>query len=182
MPMVKSQYGPKGTLTTSMQREAVDLGPTPDFWGDLDRMRRKIKPREREAPRYSAPILPRDTGSSRSQGESLRSSGPTMSFVKRIGGPNIVSGYVQANAGDPGAVYGGWIPEGAAMSAGGGGGNITLSGSGGNAFAGDPFFAADYARAISNSQSAQDDGRFAVPVVKGYDDQGRPIVGPDLLR
>jgi hypothetical protein len=39
--------------------------------------------------------------------------GSNMSFVSSVGGPNVVPGLVRTYAGDPRAVYGGWVPKGA---------------------------------------------------------------------
>lgn len=35
-----------GTLSTTLPREGLDIGPRPDFWGDLDRLQSRLRPRQ----------------------------------------------------------------------------------------------------------------------------------------
>lgn len=44
MPAVRSSYGSGGNLSTSMEREGVDIGPIPDFWSELNAIRTRLGP------------------------------------------------------------------------------------------------------------------------------------------
>lgn len=44
MPKVTNSYGPDGTLNTTMDREGMDIGPAPDYWADLENIRKRLKP------------------------------------------------------------------------------------------------------------------------------------------
>jgi hypothetical protein len=57
MPRVESSYGPGNTLNTTMDREGMDIGPTPDIWGDLEKIRTKLKPATTATARQQAPAL-----------------------------------------------------------------------------------------------------------------------------
>jgi len=35
-----------GALSTSLPREGLDIGPRPDFWGDLNKMQSRLRPRQ----------------------------------------------------------------------------------------------------------------------------------------
>lgn len=127
MPSARSSYGQGNALSMNLGREGVDLGPRPDFWGDLARMRAMFTPRpvasaaapasgggggESAAPYMSYDIAPRSQP--QGTGSSWNSS---QRFVKNIwGGPQVMGGNVETNAG-PGAVYGGyWATPSAPVS------------------------------------------------------------------
>lgn len=42
---VKNTIGNGGGLKTVLPREGLDIGPAPDFWGDLNKIQRRFKPR-----------------------------------------------------------------------------------------------------------------------------------------
>lgn len=44
MAAISNTYGSDGALRTRLPRQGVDIGPTPDFWGDLGNIVRTLKP------------------------------------------------------------------------------------------------------------------------------------------
>lgn len=42
--MATNSYDSNGTLRTTLPREGVDIGPIPDFWGDMSNIVRTLKP------------------------------------------------------------------------------------------------------------------------------------------
>lgn len=42
--MATNSYDSHGTLRTSLPREGVDIGPQPDFWGDMGKIVRTLRP------------------------------------------------------------------------------------------------------------------------------------------
>lgn len=44
MPRTTSSYRPDGTIDTSMERTGVDIGPVPDFWGDVGDVYNRLRP------------------------------------------------------------------------------------------------------------------------------------------
>lgn len=41
---ISTMYGPGATAQTSMDLRGVDLGATPDYWSDFNRLRTRLKP------------------------------------------------------------------------------------------------------------------------------------------
>lgn len=155
IPTTRSSYGRGGTLKTVSQRENYDLGSTPSFWDDLRKMRSTMggmRPSAAPPPFYFPDPSTRSGANAAGQGESLRQI-PT--FVKNMSGPNIVSGYTSAYAGDPGAVFHGYVPENAIMPGAAQPMGPMSSGRSPGQFEGDPFFA-DY-RVGGQSDNDEDD-------------------------
>jgi hypothetical protein len=104
------------------------------------------------------------------------------SYVRNVGGFNQTPRAEQASAGEPGAVFGGWIPGGAVSGGGGGGGR---SGGGGGGGGGSDYggsgvgrsntFNDDYIGRIKKSQQQQGDGTYSQSVPG-------TTYGVDLLR
>lgn len=42
---ISSTINPAGLLSTHLPREGVDIGETPDFWGDIEKLKGYLKPR-----------------------------------------------------------------------------------------------------------------------------------------
>ena len=70
MPSTKTSYDKAGTVTSTTQREGIDIGPRPDFFADLARLQSMMRPR--------ADV----------QAQSLRASGPRLSPAD-LAGPNL---------------------------------------------------------------------------------------------
>lgn len=45
---VKNSFDSSGGLSTTLPREGLDIGPRPDFWGDLDRLQSRLRPRQQQ--------------------------------------------------------------------------------------------------------------------------------------
>lgn len=69
--MATNSYDSSGTLRTTLPRQSIDIGATPDFWGDMGKIVRTLKPvaspqvqaqalRQSEA---AQPIMPETTRS-----------------------------------------------------------------------------------------------------------------------
>ncbi len=55
---VKTSYGQGGTVKSVLPREGIDIGPIPDFWGDLNDVVSKLRPLpSQQAPRMQAQAL-----------------------------------------------------------------------------------------------------------------------------
>lgn len=44
MARTTSSYRPDGTIDTTMERSGVDIGPVPDFWGDVEDVYNRLRP------------------------------------------------------------------------------------------------------------------------------------------
>lgn len=121
MPNINTAFGPGGVANTTLDREGVDIGARPDFWGDLDKMSRVFRP-ARTTPMAQGMALamaPRGssgTGPVRRKFDSGGGDAPPVtegshSFVQNMWGPQQTGGYVATSFG-PRAVYGGWDPTG----------------------------------------------------------------------
>lgn len=126
MPFANTSFGPGGVANTELGREGVDIGARPDFWGDLEKMTRVMRPARTTpqaqgralatAPNYDSgtgPIL-RESAGTRTDDPNPTGAGlGTHSFVKNMFGPQQTGGFVRTGF-QPGAVYGGWDPTGGA--------------------------------------------------------------------
>ena len=43
-PGATNSYGPGGGLSTTIQSRGMDIGPIPDFWGDLQQIKDRLRP------------------------------------------------------------------------------------------------------------------------------------------
>ena len=48
--MAMNSYDKQGTLSTSIQPRGMDIGPIPDFWGDINSIIHRLQPVQRQAP------------------------------------------------------------------------------------------------------------------------------------
>lgn len=64
MTYVKTGYGAGGDVNTAMGLRGVDIPPVPDFWGDWESMRSRLKPKPQvqatalREPRMPRPVAP----------------------------------------------------------------------------------------------------------------------------
>jgi hypothetical protein len=81
---INNSFGGDGSLSTTLPMRGVDIGPAPDFWGDLQKMMALKKP-----------AAPRPVGAGRSVSRSTpsRSSGPSESGARTPQRHAMGSGY-----------------------------------------------------------------------------------------
>ncbi len=126
MPRVDTTFGGGGNVNSVLDREGLDIGAAPDFWGDLNKMSQIMRPARStmtspaqgralsRTPAYrsgTGPMSRRTPGPDFSGGTG--SDGGSHSFVRNMWGANQVGGYVPSGFGG-GAVYGGYDPTGGA--------------------------------------------------------------------
>lgn len=126
MPSATTMYGNGGgTIHSILEREPMDLGATPDFYGDLDRMRRMFVRPAAPAP-FQGQALRGGVGYGSGTGaisrEDVRRGGGSDSgspvgvghswVTNIVGGPRVMGGMVRTGYGAaPGRTfYGGWDP------------------------------------------------------------------------
>lgn len=93
MGFARNAYGPDRTLSTSFDREGLDIGPRPDFWGDMNQIVRRLRPLG----------AGNAGGGAAAQSQALRSSEP---MAERPSGPQRLnpvdySSWTPANFGHP---------------------------------------------------------------------------------
>src|SRR6267378_8257453 len=107
---VENAYDKTGNLSSILSREGIDIGPQPDFWGDLNSIVSRLRPRATQPAAQQAQALRAPAAYSGPTGE--RPAGPTAMY-----NPDAARFAQLTRFGNSNAYYQPWQPG---MSIGGG--------------------------------------------------------------